>query len=104
MQKAISGNEYVTIYTDLLITVNDIDSGDIKSIMPMTISDNSEDTLGNENLDIFEGDVDIQESVADVIQNTDTIYESYSEAETLDYPVIESEPGIPSRQISFMNR
>ena len=61
--------------------------------MPMTISDNSEDTLGNENLDIFEGDVDIQESVADVIQNTDTIYESYSEAETLDYPVIESEPG-----------
>ena len=93
MQKAISGNEYVTIYTDLLITVNDIDSGDIKSIMPMTISDNSEDTLGNENLDRFEGDVDIQESVADVIQNTDTIYESYSEAETLDYPVIESEPG-----------
>lgn len=93
MQKAISGNEYVTIYTDLLITVNDIDSGDIKSIMLMTISDNSEDTLGNENLDIFEGDVDIQESVADVIQNTDTIYESYSEAETLDYPVIESEPG-----------
>ena len=93
MQKAISGNEYVTIYTDLLITVNDIDSGDIKSIMPMTISDNSEDTLGNENLDIFEGDVDIQESVADVIQNTDTIYESYSEAETLDYPGIEIETG-----------
>ncbi len=91
MQKAISGNEYVTIYTDLLITVNDIDSGDIKSIMPMTISDNSEDTLGNEDLDVFEGDVDIQESVADVIQNTDTIYESYSEAETLDYPATESE-------------
>ena len=45
MQKAVSGNEYVTIYTDLLISVNDIDSGDIKSIMPMTISDNNEDTL-----------------------------------------------------------
>lgn len=92
MQKAVSGNEYVTIYTDLLISVNDIDSGDIKSIMPMTISDNNEDTLGNEDLDVFEGNVDIQSAVADVIQDTDDVYESYSESETLDYPVTESEP------------
>lgn len=92
MQKAVSGNEYVTIYTDLLISVNDIDSGDIKSIMPMTISDNNEDTLGNEDLDVFEGNVDIQSAVADVIQDTDDVYESYSDTETLDYPTSENKP------------
>lgn len=92
MQKAVSGNEYVTIYTDLLISVNDIDSGDIKSIMPMTISDNNEDTLGNEDLDVFEGNVDIQSAVADIIQDTDDVYESYSDTETLDYPTSENKP------------
>lgn len=89
LQKAASGNDYVPIYTDLIISVNDIDSGDIKSIMPMTISDTSEDTLGNEDLEIFDGDVDVQSAVIDAIQDTDNVYDSYSETETLDYPVSE---------------
>lgn len=93
LQKAASGNDYVPIYTDLIISVNDIDSGDIKSIMPMTISDTSEDTLGNEDLEIFDGDLGVQSTVIDAIQDTDNVYDSYSETETLDYPVIESEPG-----------
>ena len=79
LQKAASGNDYVPIYTDLIISVNDIDSGDIKSIMPMTISDTSEDTLGNEDLEIFDGDVDVQSAVIDAIQDTDNVYDSYSE-------------------------
>lgn len=87
LQKAASGNDYAPIYTDLIISVNDIDSGDIKSIMPMTISDTSEDTLGNEDLEIFDGDVDVQSAVIDAIQDTDNVYDSYSETETLDYPI-----------------
>ena len=57
--------------------------------MPMTISDTSEDTLGNEDLEIFDGDVDVQSAVIDAIQDTDNVYDSYSETETLDYPVSE---------------
>lgn len=80
LQKMKSGNEKIVISNELVVSVNDIDSGDFV-IKNMTVSDENEDALGAEYLEEFE------ENGEDMEQNS--VYQHFADAESISYPGME---------------